>query len=159
MKIRPAIATDAAAIADIWNPVIRDTSITFTTAVKPVAVIENSITDSKGAFLVATHGGEVKGFATYGPFRGGPGYRHTKEHTIMLSQNAQGQGIGRALMAHLCDHARIENIHSLIAGISGENDKAIEFHRVMGFAEIARLPEVGHKFGRWMDLVLMQKIL
>ena len=62
-------------------------------------------------------------------------------------------------MAALEDHAKAAGVHSLWAGVSAENSAGIAFHRSVGFAEVARLPEVGHKFGRWMDLVLMQKIL
>ena len=78
---------------------------------------------------------------------------------MILAGDARGQGVGRALMARLEDHARTQGIHVLIAGVSGENEAAIAFHRAIGFTEAARLPEVGRKFGRWMDLVLLHKRL
>lgn len=162
VRIRPAEARDAAAVAAIWNPVIRDTAITFTTLEKTpeglAAAFAASAAEDR-AFLLAEEGGAVLGFATYGPFRGGPGYARTMEHTVILGPQARGRGVGRALMAAVEAHARARSIHSLWGGVSAENPDAVAFHRAIGFAEVARLPEVGFKFGRWMDLVLVQKIL
>jgi L-amino acid N-acyltransferase YncA len=160
--IRPALATDATAIAAFWNPFIRDTAVTFNPVEKSPAEIAALIQDRQAAgngFLVADHHGHVAGFASYAQFRGGAGYAHTMEHTIILSPAAQGTGLGRALMSALEDHARAAGIHSMIAGVSAENPAGRAFHAAIGYTEIATLPQVGYKFGRWMDLVLMQKIL
>lgn len=162
MRLRDALASDATAIAAIWNPVIRDTAATFSTTEKTAQGLAEEIAtrQSEGkAFLVAEAAGVILGFATYFAFRGGPGYRFTMEHTVILSPEAQGRGVGRALMAALEDHARGAKVHSMFAGVSGDNPDGIGFHAALGYGEVARLPQVGHKFGRWMDLVLMQKIL
>jgi len=157
--VRPATAADAGAIAAIWNPVIRDTAVTFTTAEKTEAGLATDIAARGPLFQVAEADGRVTGFATAFQFRGGPGYAHTYEHSIMLDPAAQGQGAGRALMAALEDALRGQGVHSLWAGISAENPDGVAFHARIGFAHIARLPEVGLKFDRWIDLVLMQKFL
>lgn len=160
--IRAATQTDARAIAAFWNPVIRDTAATFNPVEKTPDDIAAMIRDRQAAghgFLVAERQGQVVGFASYAQFRGGVGYARTMEHTIILSPAAQGAGLGRALMAALEDHARTAGVHSLIAGVSAENPAGRAFHAAIGFAEIAILPQVGHKFGRYMDLVLMQKFL
>ena len=160
--IRAALPTDAAAIAAFWNPFIRDTAVTFNPVEKSPAEISAMIKDRQAAghgFLVAEQDGTVLGFASYAQFRGGAGYARTMEHTIILSPAAQGTGLGRALMTALEDHARAAGIHSLIAGVSAENPAGRAFQAAIGYAGIATLPQVGHKFGRWMDLVLMQKIL
>ena len=159
MIIRRAEAGDVSAILDIWNPLIRDTSVTFTTLEKTAQGLADDIAARGDAFLVAEAAGQILGFATYGAFRSGPGYAHTAEHSVILAGDARGQGVGRALMARLEDHARTQGIHVLIAGVSGENEAAIAFHRAIGFTEAARLPEVGRKFGRWMELVLLHKRL
>jgi len=162
MILRAAEARDAPAVAAIWNPVIRDSAATFTTLEKtPQGLVADFATRAAEgkAFLLAEEAGEILGFATYFQFRGGPGYARTMEHSVILSDGARGRGVGRALMAALEDHARGGGVHSLWAGVSAENQSGVAFHRAIGFSEIARLPEVGYKFGRWMDLVLMQKIL
>lgn len=160
--IRDATPNDAAAIAAIWNPVIRDTAATFNAQEKTAADIAQMITARQTdghAFLVATLDDRILGFATYSQFRGGIGYARTMEHTIILSPAATGQGTGRTLMRHLEQHARAAGAHSLFAGVSAENPAGLAFHSRAGFAEVARLQQVGHKFGRYMDLVLMQKFL
>ncbi|MDG2340013.1 MAG: GNAT family N-acetyltransferase [Paracoccaceae bacterium] len=159
MNIRRATRADAAAVAAIMLPVIRDTAITFTTTEKTEEGVRADIVARGDSFQVAELDGEVVGFATLFPFRAGPGYAHTKEHSIVLAPKAHGQGLGRALMIRLEEVAHESGIHSLFAGVSGENQDGVAFHRAIGFRIVATLPEVGFKFGRWMDLVLMQKIL
>lgn len=162
MEIRTADMPDIDAIRGIWNPAIRDTLITFTTAQKSPAELRRMIVEKPAQghpFLVALQAGKVTGFATYGRFRSGPGYDRTMEHSIMLAPNAQGKGVGRALLTALEEHAHAHGVHSLIAGISGENPAAVAFHLRCGFRKLAVLPQVGHKFRRWLDLILMQKYL
>jgi len=151
---RPA---DAHQIAEIWNVIIRDSIATFTSAEKTPEDIREAI--GRQPFFVTREGHKVTGFATYFPFRPGPGYARTMEHTIHISQAMRGCGLGRALMAHVEAHASAAGVHSILAGISGENSDAIAFHAALGYVETARLAQVGRKFGRWHDLVLMQKFL
>lgn len=162
MSIRPATPDDAEAIAAIWNPFIRDTAITFNSVEKTVRGLADDIEakalDGKG-FFVAKVDGSVAGFATYGQFRGGVGYARTMEHTVILHDRAHGRGVGRALMTAIEDQARVTGVHSMFAGVSAENPAAVAFHKAVGYVEMARLPQVGYKFGRWMDLVLLQKML
>ncbi|MFU8776858.1 MAG: GNAT family N-acetyltransferase [Roseovarius sp.] len=159
MILRPAEPRDIAPILAFWNPLIRETSVTFTTLEKAPEALATDIAARGAAFQVAEDAGAVLGFATYGTFRSGPGYAHTAEHTVILAPEARGRGMGRALMTRLEEVARAADLHVLVAGVSGENAGAIAFHRAIGFAEVARMPEVGRKFGRWMDLMLLQKTL
>jgi phosphinothricin acetyltransferase len=156
--IRPARPADAMGIAAIWNRVIRETTQTFTTVEKSVDDIALRITDGAPWWVAMVDGGIV-GHATYGPFRAGPGYAQTMEHSIHLGPDAQGKGLGRALMLTLEDHARAAGVHVMVAGISGDNATGIGFHAAMGYAEVGRMPEVGIKWGQRHHLVLMQKIL
>ncbi|WP_417720958.1 GNAT family N-acetyltransferase [Salipiger sp.] len=159
MIVRRAVAGDAAQIVAFWNPVIEQTTVTFSTELKTEAGVRADIAARGDAFVVAEEGGRVLGFATFFAFRSGPGYARTVEHTIILAPEARGKGAGRALMAALCETARGQGLHSMIAGVSAENDAGVAFHAAVGFAEVSRVPEVGRKFDRWLDLVLMQKFL
>lgn len=153
--IRAAEAGDVEKIATIWNAVIRDTTATFTTTEKTTADVE-AMLNSAYPVLVLDDG---SGFATFGPFRNGPGYARTMEHSIHLAPEARGRGQGAGLLAALEAIAITREIKVLIAAIAGENEVAQRFHRRVGYAQSGRLPKVGWKFGRWHDLVLMQKFL
>jgi phosphinothricin acetyltransferase len=159
--IRRATLADAPAIAALWNPYIRDTAVTFNAAEKSVADVTALIRDrdALGHATFVAEGPGILGFASYAQFRGGVGYATCMEHTILLSSAAQGRGMGRALIAAICDHARMAGAHQMMAGVSAENPEGLAFHARMGFAEVARISEAGFKFGRFMDLVLMQKFL
>ncbi len=157
--IRPAEPGDAASIAAIWNHIIRDTTVTFTTEEKTREGLCAMMADRAPGVVVAQEGGVITGFATYGPFRNGPGYAHTLELTIQLVPEGRGRGLGRALMSALEEVARGDGVHVLMAGISGANPGSVAFHARLGFQTCGTLREVGRKWGEWLDLVLMQKIL
>jgi len=159
MIVRQAEQRDIGPILAFWNPLIRETSVTFTTVEKTADSLAGDMAARGLAFQVIEEQGVVLGFASYGGFRSGPGYARTAEHTVILAQAARGRGLGRALMTRLEDVARAADLHVLVAGVSGENASAIAFHRAIGYSEVARMPEVGRKFGRWLDLVLLQKTL
>jgi L-amino acid N-acyltransferase YncA len=158
MIVRNATQDEADAISTIWAPQILDSVVTFNSVVKTPGDVAVMI-ETRPCFMVADVGGAVVGFATYDQFRGGIGYQHTMEHTIILEPAAQGQGAGRALMRAVIDHARARQVHALWAGVSAENAAGVAFHAKLGFEHLATLPQVGRKFDRWMDLVLMQKRL
>lgn len=159
--IRPARSDDAQALADVWNPWIRNTAVTFNsiekTAADITAMMAARAAGGHGFFVAADQ--SLLGFASYTQFRGGIGYAHAMEHTVVLAPEARGRGIGRALMSRVEAHARAAGAHVMIAGVSGENAEGRAFHLALGYREIATLCEVGYKFGRWMDIVLMQKFL
>lgn len=162
VKILPASVDDAEAILAIWNPVITGTTVTFNNVEKSPADVIAMIKDRRAAgqaFLVARQGDTLLGFATYGPFRSGSGYTNTAEHTVILAEQAKGNGVGRALLGALESHAKANGIHSMIASIAADNPVAIAFHKALGFEQVAYIPEAGRKFGRWLDVVFLQKIL
>ena len=162
MIIRPATSGDIANITAIWNPAIRESLATFNNVEKTAEDIEDSIiqkTAANHAFLVAEENEALLGFAYYGQFRGGIGYARTMENTIYLAADAAGRGVGRALMGALEDHARSACAHLMFAGVCAENTEGLAFHKAVGYTEVARLAEVGRKFNRWLDLVLLQKQL
>jgi L-amino acid N-acyltransferase len=161
LLIRLATVADAGAIAALWNPYIRDTAVTFNPVEKSPADVAAMIDERArlGHATFVAEAGELLGFASYAQFRSGVGYRTCMEHSILLAPAARGFGAGRQLVTALCDHATRAGAHQMIAGVSAENPDGLAFHARMGFAEIARVPEAGFKFGRFIDLVLMQKFL
>lgn len=155
--IRAATEQDVPHILAVWNEMIETTTDTFTTIAKTHADIAELI--HSRPVLVAEETGTFAGVATYGPFRSGPGYAATVEHTILVMPNVRGQGTARRLMDALMSQARRSGCHVMVAGISAGNTRALAFHAKLGFAEVGRMPDVGQKLGKWLDLVLMQKIL
>ena len=111
--------------------------------------------------LVAADDGEVVGLAAYGWFRGAgkSGYRFTVENTVHVRESHWRTGLGRRLMDALIEDAKATGKHRMIAAIDSANDRSIAFHERVGFVHVARLPEIGAKHGRWLDLVLMSLAL
>jgi phosphinothricin acetyltransferase len=101
----------------------------------------------------------VLGFASYGPFRTWPGYRSTVEHSVHVAAGRRRQGIGRRLVEELLDRAGRAGVHVVVAGIDADNHGSLRMHEQLGFEEVGRMPEVARKFGRWVDLALLQRTL
>ncbi|TNJ48201.1 GNAT family N-acetyltransferase [Phaeobacter sp. B1627] len=159
-RIRPAHSGDAEAVAALHAHGVQHSLATFTTVVRGVSDWAEDILSGQPMLIAEDRSsGRFLGFATFGPFRGGPGYAHTAEHSIYLTEAARGRGVGRALLRDLENLARVRGLHVLVAAISGANPSAQAFHAACGYREVARLAEVGCKWGQWLDLVLMQKIL
>jgi len=159
--LRDAVPGDVPAIAAIWNPIVRDTTITFWPTERSHDQIAAIIAERQAAgqaFLVLEDGG-IAGFGTYAQFRGGAGYARSQEHTIYLAPEARGRGQGRVLLRGLEDHARARGHRLLIGGITGSNAASIAFHAAMGYAQWGRIPAAGWKFGQFHDLVLMGRDL
>ena len=158
MIIRAATLQDTPEIVAIWNDMIRNTLFTFTTEEKTDVGVSAMISDRPGAFWVAQTD-RIAGFVTYSQFRTGPGYRTSVEHSIVLGEGARGQGAGRALMDKALASAAEQGRHIMVAGISAANDGGVAFHQALGFQHVGRMPEIAHKDGQWLDLILMQKKL
>ena len=99
---------------------------------------------------------ELAGFAVYGPWRELDGYRHTVENSVYVREDRHGLGIGSALLAALITSAREVGHHVVIADIEAKNTPSVRLHERFGFHHVATMPEVGTKFGRWLDLTIMR---
>lgn len=158
MILREAEPGDLEAIAAILNAEIRHGTASWTETPKTVADMARWLEERRaGGFpvIVAEEGGQVAGYASYGPFRAGEGYRETVEHSVYVGRGARGRGIARLLMERLIARARAAGLHRMVGGVSADQHASLELHRRMGFAEQGRLAEVGIKRGRRLDLVLM----
>ncbi len=163
--IRDAGPADVPAITDLTNALIATTTYEWTET--PYTVEDRRAWLAAKArdgmvVLVAEADGQVVGFAGYGDFRDTsrwPGYRFTVEHTVHVREDHWGRGVGGRLLDALADRARAAGKRVMVAGIDGSNEDSIRFHARRGFVEVARLPGVGEKFGRRLDLVLMQREL
>jgi phosphinothricin acetyltransferase len=108
---------------------------------------------------VADLDGAVIGYGTFGEFRANQGYRFSVEHSIYVTSSVQRRGVGSVLLTRLIAEARRMNMHVMVGGIAADNVASIALHQRFGFVETGRMPQVGFKFGRWLDLVFMQKLL
>ena len=163
VSIRPATAADLPAILDIYNHAVLHTTATYDhTPVSLQSREEWFAGRQREGFpvLVAEDdGGAVVGWASYGPFRPKLGYSRTVEHSVYLSPAAQGQGLGGQLLEALIAQATAEGYHLMIGVVDAENDGSLRFHERHGFSEAGRLPQAGHKFGRWLDATFVVRRL
>ena len=123
-------------------------------------MVHIAVRDGLSVMVATDPGGDVLGFASFGDWRGAwAGYLYTVEHSVHVRNDVRGQGIGRALVESLFPLALGLGKHVMIGGIDAANDASIRFHERLGFERVAHFREVGHKFGRWLDLVFMQRFL
>ena len=157
--IRDAVVTDLPAITAIYNAAVAGTTAIWNdTAVD----LENrrvwwADRLAKGyPVLVSCEGDAVLGYASFGDWRAFDGYRGTVEHSVYVREGAQGRGIGLLLMSELVKRARGCGKHVMVAGVEAGNVGSIRLHQRLGFVETGRMPQVGQKFGGWLDLVFLQ---
>ncbi len=162
ITIRPVEDADLPAILEIVNDAILNSTAWYDERPRDLADQEAWLRAKQAAgwpVFVADREGAVIGFSTFDIFRARPAYRHTAEHSVYVSKSARGQGAGRLLLEAVVNEARSRKLHVLVGGVDSENTGSLAFHDAMGFAEVGRIPQVGHKFGRWLTLVFMHKII
>jgi phosphinothricin acetyltransferase len=103
--------------------------------------------------------GKLLGFASYGTFRAWPAYKYSVEHSIYVHHEHRGQGLGQTLLLAIIEAAREQQKHVLIGGIDASNTGSIALHEKHGFNKVGELPQVGFKFGRWLDMAFYQLTL
>lgn len=164
VTVRDATADDLPAMTTLFNALIPTTTIAWRDHLadddEMAAWFASQQELGQPVLVAETAEGRVVGYTTWTWFRGGPrfpGYATTRELTIHVDGDHHGQGVGRTLIDALVDRARREGIHVLVAGVDADNAASIAFHERLGFTQVARMPEVGRKFDRWLDLVLLQR--
>ena len=159
MIIRNATPDDAVILTQIYNHEVETGTALWNVQAIDLENRLEFLSNQKAKgnpVLVAEVDGEMAGYATYAAFRPQDGFHLTAEHSIYLRPGFQGQGIGPKLLSALIDKARDNGLHVLVAAIDGANEGSIALHQKLGFAEVGRMPQAGMKFGRWLDLVLLQ---
>ncbi|GAA0779921.1 N-acetyltransferase family protein [Roseibium denhamense] len=163
MEIRDAAAQDLQALLDLKNHAVRHLDATWTTVLETLESTQRWLEAQRQAelpVLVACDSqGGVIGYGSYGPYRPKSGYRFTISHSVYVRPGCQGGGAGSALLQALITRAERGGYHVMVAGVDGGNDGSIAFHQKHGFEISGRLPQAGTKFGRWLDLVLMTRVL
>jgi L-amino acid N-acyltransferase YncA len=163
MTIDGARQEDLPAILAIYNDVIATSTAVFSEI--PVTLEDRTTwwrarTEQQGyPVLVARDESGVVGYATFGDFRSWPGYRHTVEHSVHVRADARGRGIGPTLVGALIPLAQALGKHVIIGGIDAQNAASLRMHERLGFEKVAHMKQVGWKFGRWLDLVFVQRII
>lgn len=162
LEIRDALPTDCTSMLAIYNEVVATSTAIFSNQPRSEEQQHYWFEDRTSQdlpVLVASDESGVVGFASYGPFRAWPGYRYTVENSVYFAANARQRGYGTLLLSALVTRAAEAGLHTMIAGIDGENTGSMRLHEKCGFQRVAHLRQVGKKFDRWLDLTFYQRLL
>jgi phosphinothricin acetyltransferase len=163
LLIRTATAADIPAIATIYDHAVRHGTASFELEPPDAAEMarrRQTLVDGGFPYLVAEADGALAGYAYAGPYRPRPAYRWSVEDSVYVAPARQRRGVGRTLLDRLIAAAEQRGFRQMIAVIGDSaQTPSIELHRAAGFHMIGTVENVGHKFGRWLDTVLMQRTL
>lgn len=170
MRIRPATPADLPGVLVIHADAVANGTAIWTEVEPDLAEREAWLARHQEAGRVALVAvadapsdplpeGSVLGYGSYGPYAAKDGYRHTVENSVYVHPSAQGRGLGKALMVELLDRATADGHHVMIALVEAGNAGSIALHTKLGFEQVGLLPEVGTKFGRWLDLAILRRPL
>jgi len=163
IRVRAATADDLPAMTAIYNEVVVNSTAIYS--------FQSSSLDERREWfgvrsgggwpvLAALRGDEVVGYASFAEFRGAwPGYQHSVEHSVYVRADCRHQGIGSQLVQALLPIAAALGKHVMIGGIDAANAGSLRLHERLGFERVAHFREVGRKFGRWLDLVFVQRFI
>ncbi|MEA5670240.1 N-acetyltransferase family protein [Pseudomonas sp. MH2] len=161
-QIRDALPEDVAGILDIYNDAVRNTTAIWNEQQVDLANRKAWVAarvEQGYPVLVAVDESGVLGYASFGDWRTFEGYRFTVEHSVYVRGDQRGKGLGPVLMQLLIERARSCGKHVMVAAIESGNAASVRIHERLGFVVTGQMPQVGVKFGRWMDLTLMQLVL
>jgi phosphinothricin acetyltransferase len=162
LRTRLVERRDADALRTIYNVEVLESTVTFDLRPRTLAEQLAWIEDHSGghpAIVAVDDADEVGGFASLTPYRPRPAYSTTVEDSVYVRRDLRGRGVGRLLLGDLVELARDHGFHSVIGRIVGDHDASIALHTACGFSQVGREQEVGRKFNRWLDVVLMQLML
>lgn len=160
--IRDATEHDLPAIRAIYNDAVLNTTAIWNE--QPVDLANRQAWFSarqaqQYPILVTVDNDEVTGYASFGDWRPFEGFRYSVEHSVYVRNDQRGRGLGPRLMQALIERARSCGKHVMVAAIESGNLASISLHERLGFVTTGQMPQVGIKFGRWLDLTFMQLTL
>ncbi len=162
VQIRPFEIKDTQSILEIINYNILNSTALYDYKTRDFETQKTILEDkiNKGfPVIVAECDGKLVGFGMYSEFRFREAYKYTVEHSVYVSPNEMGKGIGKMIMAQLIIQAKAQGLHTMIGVIDSENKSSITFHEQFGFKTVGIIKESGYKFDRWLDSVFMQLLL
>lgn len=164
VRCRPARLTDAEAVRAIYNDAVASPTGPFDLVPRSLEAQERWLSERSGAYLAVVaveegDDGDVVGFGSLSPYRDRPAYATTVEDSVYVRADRHGGGVGRLLLTELLEQATRHGFHAVIARIAGGNDASVGLHRAVGFDLVGVEREVGRKFGRWLDVVILQRLL
>ena len=160
MDVRDATDADLPGILEIYNDVIATSTAIYTEEPATLADRQEWFRGRQQQgypVLVTSDDTGITGFGSFGDFRAWPGYRHTVEHSVHVRTDRRAHGIGAAIVAELLRRAAALHKHVMVAGVDADNIASLRLHERLGFEKVAHFREVGWKFGRWLDLVFLQR--
>ena len=162
ITVRLAERRDAEAIRAIYNLEVAESTVTFDLVPRTLDQQVEWIDEHSGghpAEVAVDDDGQVVGFGSLSPYRDRPAYNPTVENSVYVRRDARREGVGRALLDELVRLAAAHGFHSMIARIVGGHAASIALHEACGFETIGTEREVGRKLGKWLDVLLMQRML
>lgn len=159
--VRPARASDAPGLVEIYRPFVEQTTVTFEETAPDVAEFAARIDKSRAAheWLVAEDERGLLGYAYGSTHRAREAYRFTVEVSAYLAERARGRGLGGVLYEALFERLVALGYRNAVAGVTMPNDPSVRFHERMGFTPVGVFRRIGFKFGRWCDVAWFERAL
>jgi phosphinothricin acetyltransferase len=161
--VRPATREDCPGILAIYNDAVLNTTASYDyeprTLEHRLQWFDDHAKGSYPIFVAVDDTGHVVGWSALNRYHDRVGYRFTSENSVYVAADRRGQGLGKLLLKPLIDAARERGLHSIIAVIDAANEVSIRLHAGFGFERVGLFKEVGFKFGRWLDVVYMERLL
>jgi len=163
MQIRPATLADLPGILEIYKDAIRNTTASYDYEPKTLDQrrqwFEERTRGGYPVFVAVDPEGRIRGWSALNPYHDRAGYRFTAENSVYVAPDSRGRGLGNQLLAPLIEAAKARGLHAIIAAIDADNEISIRLHEKFEFEKVGHFKQIGFKFGRWLDVVYMERRL